>query len=50
VDTGTDEEGGSVAGTVYSYDEDEREKAVDKGDSAAVNGTVIFAVEKQNGL
>jgi hypothetical protein len=50
VDTGTGEEGRGAAGTVYSYDEDEREKAVDKGDSAAVNGTVVFAVEEQNGL
>jgi hypothetical protein len=50
VDTGTDEEGRGVAGTVFIYVEDEREEAVDNGGSAAVNGTVVFAVEKQNGL
>jgi hypothetical protein len=47
VDTGTDEEGGSVAGTVYINDEDEREKAVDKGDSAVVKGDDILAVENE---
>jgi hypothetical protein len=49
VDTGTDEERRSAEGTVYSSDEEEREEAVDNGDSAAVNGTVIFAAEKQIG-
>jgi hypothetical protein len=50
VDTGTDEAGRGAEGTVFIYDDDEREKADDNGDSAAVNGTVVFAVEKQNGL
>jgi hypothetical protein len=50
VDTGTDEERRSAEGTIFIYGDEKREKAVDNGDSAAVNGTVIFAVEKQNGL
>ncbi|MDR2477168.1 MAG: hypothetical protein LBD18_05225 [Treponema sp.] len=37
-------------GPIVAYADDEREKAVDKGGSAAVKGNDIFAVEKRNGL
>ena len=50
VGTGTDEERRGAEGTVFIYVDNEREKAVNNGGSAAVNRMVVFAIEKQNGL